>query len=313
MLLALFMTNACWQFLWVMVHGKTVKWYLVSRLAQGWGLAIESLKPCLGFCRYFEDRMGWTITNIWNLITYDVEDVVYKVATQVLTEEDVSKEEIKLRAEALKEIGEIFQVIYKNLSPSPFGIWLSTLKLLLERHVLFGTKLSTTNFRFFSSAGVSILNSQNNMFVPHQPYILSQVCWYIVCESPTSWAKIKKWCHAFLTWTHVFLSWKHPRVAIYIIILDIQNVWYFQSAKRRGSEVTITKGVHDERLAEEAKLKNKEATSGAIEQDVDKAASKTKQGAKSAEQAGKDALDQAKQTGNKALDKVWIWWMITLI
>ena len=60
--------------------------------------------------RYFEDRMGWTLTNIWNLITYDVEDVVYKTANKVLTEEGVSKEEIHSRAAALKEIGEIFSV-----------------------------------------------------------------------------------------------------------------------------------------------------------------------------------------------------------
>lgn len=54
--------------------------------------------------------MGWTLTNIWNLITYDVEDVVYKVATKVLTEEGVSKEEIKSLAQAIKDIGDIFVV-----------------------------------------------------------------------------------------------------------------------------------------------------------------------------------------------------------
>ena len=54
--------------------------------------------------------MGWTLTNIWNLITYDVEDVVYKTANKVLTEEGVSKEEIHSRAAALKAIGEIFSV-----------------------------------------------------------------------------------------------------------------------------------------------------------------------------------------------------------
>ena len=53
--------------------------------------------------------MGWTITNIWNLLTYDVEDVVYKVASEVLAENDVSKEEIKARAAAIAEIGTIFQ------------------------------------------------------------------------------------------------------------------------------------------------------------------------------------------------------------
>lgn len=63
-------------------------------------------------CRYFEDRMGWTITNIWNLLTYDVEDTVYTVCKQVLDEEDIPKDMRTTRAAAIKEIGVIFQVLY---------------------------------------------------------------------------------------------------------------------------------------------------------------------------------------------------------
>ena len=61
-------------------------------------------------CRYFEDRMGWTLTNIWHLITYDVEDTIYQTAKLVLDEEGVDEEVRKLRAATIKEIGTIFQV-----------------------------------------------------------------------------------------------------------------------------------------------------------------------------------------------------------
>ena len=54
--------------------------------------------------------MGWTITNIWNLLTYDVEDTVYHVCKQVLDEEDIPKDMRTTRAAAIKEIGVIFQV-----------------------------------------------------------------------------------------------------------------------------------------------------------------------------------------------------------
>lgn len=54
--------------------------------------------------------MGWTITNIWNLITFDVEETVYTVAKMVLDESGVDKEVLKMRAAALKEIGVIFEV-----------------------------------------------------------------------------------------------------------------------------------------------------------------------------------------------------------
>ena len=54
--------------------------------------------------------MGWTLTNIWNLITYDVEDTTYLAAKLVLDEEGVDEEVRKLRAAAIKEIGTIFQV-----------------------------------------------------------------------------------------------------------------------------------------------------------------------------------------------------------
>ena len=68
------------------------------------------LMTCPPSARYFEDRMGWTITNIWNLLTYDVEDTVYTVCKQVLDEEDIPKDMRTTRAAAIKEIGVIFQV-----------------------------------------------------------------------------------------------------------------------------------------------------------------------------------------------------------
>lgn len=54
--------------------------------------------------------MGWTITNIWNLLTYDVEDTVYNVCKLVLDEADIPKDMRTTRAAAIKEIGVIFQV-----------------------------------------------------------------------------------------------------------------------------------------------------------------------------------------------------------
>lgn len=62
--------------------------------------------------------MGWTITNIWNLLTYDVEDTVYGAAIRILEEGGVNKEIIKMRAAAMKEIGVIFQVWLKLHMPS---------------------------------------------------------------------------------------------------------------------------------------------------------------------------------------------------
>jgi DnaJ-class molecular chaperone len=59
--------------------------------------------------KYFEDRMGWTISNIWNLLVYDVEDTCYAVAKSVLDEEDIDDEVRKMRAAAIMEIGKIFQ------------------------------------------------------------------------------------------------------------------------------------------------------------------------------------------------------------
>ena len=69
-------------------------------------------QPLPAAARYFEDRMGWTITNIWNLLTYDVEDTVYTVCKQVLDEEDIPKDMRTTRAAAIKEIGVIFQVSF---------------------------------------------------------------------------------------------------------------------------------------------------------------------------------------------------------
>ena len=54
--------------------------------------------------------MGWTITNIWNLLVYDVEDTCYAVAKSVLEEEGIDDEVRKMRAAAIMEIGKIFQV-----------------------------------------------------------------------------------------------------------------------------------------------------------------------------------------------------------
>lgn len=67
----------------------------------------------------------------------------------------------------------------------------------------------------------------------------------------------------------------------------------FQSAKRRGAKVTIEKGVHDERLAAQAKQQDKDATSAAVEQGLDDASSKVQ-----------GAAQDAKASGNQALDKV---------
>ena len=59
--------------------------------------------------------MGWTITNIWNLLTYDVEDTVYTVCKQVLDEADIPKDMRTTRAAAIKEIGVIFQASDEDL------------------------------------------------------------------------------------------------------------------------------------------------------------------------------------------------------
>lgn len=58
--------------------------------------------------------MGWTITNIWNLLTYDVEDTVWAVCKEVLDEPDISKEMRTTRAAAIKEIGVIFEVLVSD-------------------------------------------------------------------------------------------------------------------------------------------------------------------------------------------------------
>ena len=63
--------------------------------------------------------MGWTITNIWNLLTYDVEDTVYNVCKTLLDEADVSKDMRTTRAAAIKEIGVIFQVLPRLVSRVP--------------------------------------------------------------------------------------------------------------------------------------------------------------------------------------------------
>lgn len=85
-----------------------IYWYEV------YGGILEDLRESAGFIcalyRYFEDRMGWTITNIWNLLTYDVEDTVYTVCKEVLDEPDIPKEMRTTRAAAIKEIGVIFEV-----------------------------------------------------------------------------------------------------------------------------------------------------------------------------------------------------------
>ncbi len=62
--------------------------------------------------------MGWSITNIWNLLTYDVEDTVYTVAKAVLDEKDIPKDVRTTRAAAIKAIGTIFKV--PSLSRIPF-------------------------------------------------------------------------------------------------------------------------------------------------------------------------------------------------
>jgi len=54
--------------------------------------------------------MGWSITNIWNLLTYDVEDTIYSVCKAVLDEKDIPKDMRTTRAAAIKAIGVIFQV-----------------------------------------------------------------------------------------------------------------------------------------------------------------------------------------------------------
>ena len=71
-------------------------------------------------CRFVEDRIGWVITNLWNLLIKDLEETLNHVTKAVLKEEGVSKDVLKLRAQGLAEIAKIFQVRPALLS---WGLW----------------------------------------------------------------------------------------------------------------------------------------------------------------------------------------------
>lgn len=58
-----------------------------------------------------ENRIGWVITNLWNLLIKDLEDTLRHVTRQVLEEgEGTSKDLVLKRARGLAVLAEIFQV-----------------------------------------------------------------------------------------------------------------------------------------------------------------------------------------------------------
>lgn len=71
---------------------------------------VKDVMPAKEMAEYFEDRLGWLITSLWELNCKDADDTLAAVTSRVLTQADVSKEEIRLRAEAIKEIATVFQV-----------------------------------------------------------------------------------------------------------------------------------------------------------------------------------------------------------
>jgi hypothetical protein len=71
---------------------------------------VEDVMPAKEMAEYFEERLGWLITSLWELNCKDVDDTLEGVTSRVLKQADVSQEEIRLRAEAIKEIATVFQV-----------------------------------------------------------------------------------------------------------------------------------------------------------------------------------------------------------
>lgn len=71
---------------------------------------VKDVMPAKEMAEYFEERLGWLITSLWELNCKDVDDTLEAVTSRVLKQADVSQEEIRLRAEAIKEIATVFQV-----------------------------------------------------------------------------------------------------------------------------------------------------------------------------------------------------------
>lgn len=63
-----------------------------------------------GVCRYFEQRVGWAITQTWHLVEKDVEDTLEAVGDLVLAEKVVEPAVLRRRAEGMRAISEVFRV-----------------------------------------------------------------------------------------------------------------------------------------------------------------------------------------------------------
>ena len=68
------------------------------------------LTKLCGWGRYFEQRVGWAVTQTWHLVEKDVEDTLEAVGDRVLAERGVEPSVLRRRAEGMRVIAEVFQV-----------------------------------------------------------------------------------------------------------------------------------------------------------------------------------------------------------
>ena len=87
----------------------TQTWHLVEEDVGDMLGLYPVLTEAYGWGRYFEQRVGWAVTQTWHLVEKDVEDTLEAVGDRVLAERGTEPAVLRRRAEGMRVIAKVFQ------------------------------------------------------------------------------------------------------------------------------------------------------------------------------------------------------------